>query len=315
MRLNRREFFAGGGAMLAAGCVSCRSAYEVGGKEWSLDGRLRLRMKCPGLAEPVKAWVAGDTHLALHDGRDDAYAGNYRRMAQWPGDTAAFEKMLAEAKTAGIDLLVLAGDIISFPTLANVEFVKRTLDESGVPWIYTAGNHDWHFEGDPGSSPEQRVRWIGKRLSGLYPADANPLCHSRVVKGVRFVMIDDSDYLMTREQVDFWKAEASRGDPIVLSMHIPIWTEGWSKRSCLGCPEWGAAIDPYWEVERRERWPAKATPETFEFVDAVLSTPNLMAVMTGHIHSFMAARVRGQDMFSVPANSKGDRLELNLVPA
>ena len=315
MRMNRREFFAGGGAMLAAGCAPCGDVRRAGGKEWALDDGFRLRMGCPGLSGPVKAWVAGDTHLALRDGRDDAYAGNCSRMAQWPGDAAAFGKMLAEAKAAKVDLLVLAGDTVSFPTLANVEFVRRALDESGVPWVYTAGNHDWHFEGDSGSDGEQRARWIGRRLSGLYPADANPLCHSRVVKGVRFVMIDDSDYLVTREQVDFWKAEASRGEPIVLVMHIPIWTEGWSKQFCLGCPEWGAAIDPYWEIERRERWPAKATPETFEFVDAVLSTPNLVAVLTGHIHSFMAARVRGQNMFSVPANGNGVRLELNLEPA
>lgn len=313
MNQNRREFFASV-AMLAAGCGSSRAVGAMNAAEWSLDDKLRLRMKCLMLAEPIKVWVVGDTHLGLHDGRDDAYTANYRRMAQWPGDPEAFAKMLSDAKSAGVDLLVLVGDIISFPTLANVEFVKRMLDECGVPWLYTAGNHDWHFEGDSGSGAEQRSRWIEKRLTGLYPKGVNPLCYSHVVKGVRFVMIDDSDYLMTREQVKFWNAEASHGDPIVLSMHIPIWTEGWDKRSCLGCPEWGAAIDPYWEIEQRERWPEKATPETFGFVDAVLSTPNLVAVMTGHIHSFMAARVRGQNMFSVPANRNGSRLELNLVP-
>ena len=314
MNLNRREFFAGGGAMLAAGCAPSCTVGAVRTTQWALDGKLRLRMKCPFLAEPVKVWVAGDTHLGLHDERDDAYAANYRRMAQWPGDSEAFAKMLADAKSNQIDLLVLVGDIISFPKLANVEFVKRTLDESGVPWLYTAGNHDWHFEGDAGSDAEQRDRWIGRRLTGLYPKGANPLCHSCAVKGARFVMIDDSDYLMTREQVEFWNAEASRGEPIVLSMHIPIWTEGWNRRSSLGCPEWGAAIDPYWEIEQRERWPEKATPETFEFVDAVLSTPNLVAVMTGHIHSFMAACVNGANMFSVPSNRNGVRLELDLVP-
>mgnify|MGYP003327238674 CR=1 FL=1 len=93
MQLNRREFFAGGGAMLAVGCAPCRAARGAGGKEWSLDDGFRLRLGCPGLAEPVKAWVAGDTHLGLRDGRDDAYAGNCSRMAQWPGDAAAFEKL------------------------------------------------------------------------------------------------------------------------------------------------------------------------------------------------------------------------------
>lgn len=310
MNLNRREFFTGSGALLAAGCtLRCKGGAESR-KEWALGPKGRLRLECPGIASPLKVWVVGDTHLALHDSRDDEHADFYRRMAQYPGDGNAFRKMLAEAKQANVDLLLLAGDNISFPTLANVDFVRQALDESGIPWLYTCGNHDWHFEGDSGSGPEQRDRWIAKRLSGLYPEGADPLCHSKVVKGVRFVMIDDSDYLMTRKQVDFWRTEAAKGDPIVLTMHIPIWTEGWEKNGCLGCPEWGAAIDPYWEIERRERWPEKATPETFEFVEAVLSTPNLLAVFTGHIHTLMAARVRGQNMFSVPANRKGERLEV-----
>jgi len=263
--------------------------------------------------------VAGDTHLGLHDGRDDAFADNYRRMAQWPGDTAAFEKMLAEAKAADVDLLVLVGDQISFPTLANVDFLKGALEKGGVPWLYVAGNHDWHFEGDSGSDAEQRTRWIPRRLASLYPAGANPLCHSRVVKGVRFVTIDDSDYLITREQLDFWRGEVAKGDPTVLAMHIPIWVEGWHNQSTLGAPDWGAGIDRYWQIERRQRWPERATPETAAFREAVLNAPNLVGVFTGHIHQFMAANVRGRNMFSVPDNRKGARLEVTLdgalVPA
>ena len=82
INLNRREFFAGGGAVLATGCVPSRAAGAMNAAEWSLDGKLRLHMKCPMLAEPVKVWIAGDTHLGLHDGRDDNHAANYRRMAQ-----------------------------------------------------------------------------------------------------------------------------------------------------------------------------------------------------------------------------------------
>lgn len=312
MAINRRQFFAGGVSMLAAGCVHGRGSGMLPSArcEWALAPHNRLRLASPVLKAPLKVWVAGDTHLGLHDQRDDQYADFYRRMAQWPGDTQAFERMLKEAKSANVDLLLLVGDQISFPSLANVEFLKSALDAGGVPWMYVAGNHDWHFEGDEGSDSEQRARWIPRRLSSLYPEGADPLCHSRVVKGVRFVMIDDSDYLITREQLAFWKGEVEKGDPVVLAMHIPIWTEGWDRRSCLGSREWGAAIDRYWEIERRHRWPAQATPETFAFVESVLSAPNLLGVFTGHIHSFMAARRNGRNMFSVPENRKGDRLEV-----
>ena len=316
MAINRRQFFTGGVSALAAGCMhgGRNGALPSARCEWALAPHNRLHMTCPALETPLRFWVAGDTHLALHDQRDDQYADFYRRMAQWPGDTQAFVRMLGEAKKAQVDLLLLVGDQISFPTLANVEFLERALASGGVPWMYVAGNHDWHFEGDAGRDPEQRARWIPRRLSALYPKTANPLCHSRVVKGVRFVMIDDSDYLITREQLEFWENEVAKGDPVVLAMHIPIWTEGWDRRDCLGCRAWGAAIDRYWEIERRHRWPEKATPETFAFVESVLTAPNLIGVFTGHIHAFMAAKCRGVDMFSVPENRKGNRLEVDLFP-
>jgi len=312
--MNRREFMLGGLAS-AAGLVGCRmvpsgaSVSLPAEKDYTLtagDGRLWLSWS--GLSAPVRFWVVGDTHLALHDARDAAFAGNYARMAQWPGERQAFEKMFAEAKRQQIDLLVLVGDILSFPTLANVEYVQRTLAASGVPWMYVAGNHDWHFEGDSGSDLDQRARWIEKRLTPLYQG-ANPLMASRVVKGVRFVMIDNSLYHVLPEQLAFYEAEAAKGDPLCLCLHIPLWVPGWDERFTCGSPSWGTE-DPYWQIERRERWSERLTPSTYAFRDAVLATPNLVGVFAGHIHRLQTARCRGQNLFTVPGNTKGDYLDV-----
>lgn len=312
--MNRREFLTGGGLALATGCVAPRTKEMIRCDEWSLAPGPVLNFSCRDLAEPLNVWVIGDSHLALHDERDDAHADFYARMARCPGDPQAFVKTLEKAKKANADLVLLVGDIISFPTLANVEFIRKSLDESGVRWAYVAGNHDWHFEGTPGTDEAQRALWISKRLSSLYPKGADPLCYSCVVKGVRFVMIDDSDYLITPSQLAFWQAEVEKGDPTVLVMHIPIWTKGWRESATLGHPSWGAAIDRYWQIERRQRWPEKATPETFAFVESVRRTPNLLGVLTGHIHSLMAARDSGQNFFSVPASRSGDHLRVLFRP-
>ena len=314
MRITRRNLLATGGAAVMVGATGCESnAKTASDRDFILSpGGRELVLSGAGLRDRVRVWVMGDTHFGLHDGRDDAYAANYRRMAQWPGDPAAFEKMLSDAKSGGVDLLVLVGDIISFPTLANVEFVKRMLDESGVPWLYTAGNHDWHFEGDTGSDLEQRDRWIERRLMPLYPASADPLMYSRVVKGIRFVAIDNSAYLIRREQLEFWNKEAAKGDPTVLLMHIPLYVENWGVQTC-GCPDWNAANDLNWEIERREKWRAEGpTPETFAFREAVLATPNLVGVFTGHIHVSMCAHVRGQNMFSVVSGRAGAFLDVRI---
>ena len=194
--------------------------------------------------------------------------------------------------------------------MANVEFLHRELETCGLPYLYVAGNHDWHFEGDDGSDLEQRDRWIASRLTPLYQG-ANPLMASRLVNGVRVVVIDNSAYHILPEQVDFWNAEATKGDPLVLAMHIPFWQPGWGVTTCA-CPTWGAATDPYWQIERRRRWDEKINPATFAFRDAVLATPNLVSVLAGHIHHFQVASDHGQNLFTAPANSRGEVLDVTI---
>ena len=302
--MDRRNFLKGTALLGAAGLMPATYAKESPAVErtFSYDGKV-VRIPFPGIREPLRVWVIGDTHFALRDARDDAYADYYRRMGQWCPKKEPFEQMLARAKAEKPDMLLLAGDIISFPTLANVEYVKERLDACGVPWFYTAGNHDWHFEGIPGSDLAQRAEWTKKRLTPLYQGD-DPLMASRVVKGVRIVAIDNSVYHVLPEQLAFWKAEAAKGDPIALVMHIPLWHEGWNVFTC-GNPAWGAANDPYWKIERRERWAEKLMPSTFAFRDAVLSTPNLAGVFTGHEHCLQFAHDNGKNFFGTPSNRTG----------
>ena len=314
MKTNRRDFI---GASLAFAAVAGCSAPRCGGERkcgtgrpFSFDSHCTLRMPMPGLKEPVNFFVIGDTHFGFHDARDDAYADNYKRMAKWPAPKDALAKALDRAKKAQADVVVLVGDIISFPTLANLDHLRGELDRAGVPWLYVAGNHDWHFEGDSGSDLEQRARWTERRLKPLYQG-GNPIMYSRMVKGVRMVMIDNSAYHVLPEQLAFWKQEAAKGDPIALFMHIPLWVEGWSVTTC-GNPKWGAATDPYWEIERRERWAERLMPSTYEFREAVFNTPNLVGVFTGHIHSLLVGQAGQALLFSVPTNRTGACMEVRL---
>lgn len=268
----------------------------------------RLVMPWPGMKESVKLRVVADTHFNYYDERDAEYAKNYARMcgpkrgkARYLPEEESFKKywgVISGAKKAGCDAVLLLGDILSFPTLANVEAAKMLMDSAGVPCYYVAGNHDWHFEGLKGTSTELRETWVKKRLMPLYPEGADPMMYSAVVKGVRIVAIDNSNFLITPEQLAFWKAEVAKGDPVVLIMHIPIWVEGAEDEYFAG-PRWGADVDPYFRIERRPRWPKKANPETYEFREEVLNTPNLVGVFTGHMHRYISSRSRGQNLFSV----------------
>ena len=316
MELTRKNFLMAS----ALGLAGCRTnGLALGGGSFPTDfaygpkqGQLRLNVR--GLREQVRLCVLSDTHLALHDERDDAYAGHYARMAQYGGSPEAFTARLATARKDGADAVLLLGDVISFPTRKNVEFVRGELDRSGVNWIYVAGNHDWHFEGVPGGDVEQRDRWLPDRLASLFRDGDDPLCFSRMVKGVRVVAIDNSVYHILPKQLAFWEGEIAKGDPTILMTHVPLWVEGWSFFTC-GCPTWGAATDPYWKIERRERWAERQSPEAFAFRESVLRAPNLVAAFSGHIHRLMTARAGSANLFSAPGGAKGECLDVTLAPA
>ena len=305
--MNRREFLTLSSAF--AGVAGCGRGLDIR-PNVAFDGGRKLNITGVGLEQSVRFAVIGDTHFAFHDKRDEEYADFYKRMAQWPTAKAPFEKMLAKIGESGIKTLLLLGDNISFPTLANIEYLKTALDASALDWHFIAGNHDWHFEGDGGSDLEQRSRWIEKRLLPLYRG-RNPLMYSLMVGGLRVVMIDNSAYHILPEQLEFWRAEAAKGDPMMLAMHIPFWQPGYSIFTCAS-PDWGAANDPYWQIERRERWALQLTPATAEFREAVYSTPNLTAILAGHEHRLMFASADGKVQVVTPSNRNGEYLEIKV---
>lgn len=308
--MDRRGFISFSSAAAATAFSGCAGrAAAPYAKEYFVDWtRNRLVMPWPGMKEKVKLRVIGDTHFNFYDERDARYVDNYSRMAggargkvKHLPEYGAFEKfwdIITEAKETDCDAIFLVGDILSFPTVANVEATKRLMDAASVPCYFISGNHDWHFEGLPGTSTELRETWVEKRLKPLYPKGADPMMYSVVIKGVRVVAIDNSNFFITPRQLAFWKAEAAKGDPVALMMHIPIWAEGADDTHFAG-PRWGAAVDPYFEIERRPRWPEKANKETYEFREEVLNTPNLVGVFTGHVHRYISARTHGQNFFSV----------------
>ena len=315
--MNRREFIGGAAATLAAGCANMRPAARdvADGCGYSFDPQVGLRLPGRGLAEPVRFWVVADSHLNLRDDRDAQYAeGSKWISGEWGGKITcreAFLKILDEAKKAKPDMLVMAGDMINFPTLANIEFAKRELDACGVPWVYVAGNHDWHFRGEAGTPEELRRKWTTTRMAPLYQG-ANPQFASRVVKGVRFVMIDNSLHNVTDEQAAFFRAEAAKGDLVCLVMHIPFWHEGWSTDTCA-CPDWGTRDRKFegflFGTPRGDRQDGS----TFAFRRAVESTSNLIGVFAGHMHRWQFAQKPGCLEVTATGAMFGDCLKVEVL--
>merc|ERR1719160_189216 len=57
-----------------------------------------------------------------------------------------FATTLDRAMTEDIDLVAIGGDLVNFPSKDSVEWSLEKLKATKAPFIFTAGNHDWHLE-------------------------------------------------------------------------------------------------------------------------------------------------------------------------
>ena len=278
------------------------------------------------IKEPIKVVLAADSHLWRDDERGDPYREYSDRMSKAYNQTVhfktgepthpekAFEETLQFAVESGADLLALPGDIFSWPSEAAIEWAHERLDKIGIPYIYVAGNHDWHYEGMPGKLEALRDTWIEKRLLPLYQG-LNPLMAAYDIKGVRFVAIDNSTYQVSEQQLEFFKQQVKSDMPLVLLVHIPFYAPGRSVGFGCGHPEWGAATDKNHEIERRPRWPEQGhTKSTMDFYQEVFTASNLLAVFAGHIHRPSFEQINGTPQFVADDNASGGFLDIHLSP-
>ena len=325
-RMDRREL------ILSLAAVSSGLAYTPAQAPrlrrqgaFSIDGH-RVRFYHPGVREPFSIVMLADTHLFRDDERGEAFKDYSGRMAKAYNQTlhfqtreathpeACFEQTLAIAARENARLVALIGDIFSFPSEAAIEWAAERLEKAGLPWLYVAGNHDWHYEGMPGPLATLRDTWIQRRLLRMYQ-NHNPLMASLEIGGVRFVALDNSDYQVTEAQLAFFQKEIALGQPTVLMVHIPLYAPGRPVGFGCGHPDWGASTDKNYALERRERWPESGpSPATQAFYKSVHSAPNLLGVLAGHIHAQSLDVTDGLPQIVAQANATGAYLSVEFLP-
>lgn len=339
--MKRRQFIQSGAAitMGAAGTIGMGHGVARAAAPWRGQGDLRaassftlkgtsLDYFVPGLAaeEKLKVMVIADSHITVDDERGEPFLPYSQRMKGAYLQTKHFQTLerthprkcfvesLQIARKRGVDLIALVGDILNYPSEAGVEWVLEQMEACGVPFCYTAGNHDWHYEGMEGSLEQLRTDWIKKRLLPLYQGD-HPLAFSKVIKGQRLVFIDNSTYEISPAQLKFFKQELAHGDPCFVFLHIPMYIPGREIGFGCGHPEWGAATDPSYEIERRPQWPESGhTPTTFAFHDELFAAPNVLGIFSGHVHRHSTNAKLGTHQFIAEANFRGGYLLLRTQP-
>ena len=161
-----------------------------------------------------------------------------------------FEALLEASKEA--DALIMAGDIIDFDTDGNTRLLEQALKDYPIPYMPLCGNHD-----EPDKLPiGHPMKSAGEPVQKLDLGDM-------VILG-----FDNSKRVISTEQIEILKNTLQAGKPVLISMHIPIHTDGMAHNddyyamNYTGCPE-----------------------ENLLFMDIIQANADkVIAITCGHLH-------------------------------
>jgi len=236
----------------------------------SNNGELSSTIKIPDYKDSLKILQITDAHISIADEKEadmmkygermhKAYMNPRKHYALDTMETTFeyFDDILQKAKKENVNLLLLTGDIVNFPSAVSVKYVYDRLTATGIPWLYISGNHDWHYEGLPGNIDSLRDTWEKKSLLPLYNG-LNPLFYSKIIKGINFVGIDNSTGQVNDSQLSFLKDQLKKPEPIIMISHIP-----------------------YRLIFRNTQ------PDMAAFADVITANSDkIIAIFTGHNHRF-----------------------------
>jgi len=182
------------------------------------------KIHIPQLNQDYEIWFLADSHIIVEDGSEDEQtkaliAERKPGFEQESGCSSdvIFSKFIDMANEQKPDLVLFGGDIIDFPSEANVDFLKRELGRLEIPYCMTFGNHDWTFPWE--YMTEQGSATFRPMLEEVM-ADACLELPDLVV-----VALDDSSNQLAGESLEALEAAYALNKPVIVLQHVPLSTE------------------------------------------------------------------------------------------
>ncbi len=236
------------------------------------------------LKTPVRFLAIADTHLIYADGRD-----NKRKfeLAQWRRGAYEFTNIgrnlpyflnaLLYARK-NCDLLLHCGDLLDFASEQNMEICDSLMELSGVDYFMVAGNHEYCvYGGHGGETPEEKA-WAKTEVPKHFKNNIN--MDSRIVKGINLIALNNTGREpFTKEYLEFFEKQAAKGLPMILMIHIPLYTKELHDIFVKTEPE-----NPGFLGTPKKDGSVKLSKNTIAFIERIKKEPLLKAVIAGHSH-------------------------------
>lgn len=258
------------------------------------------KIEIPELTDDYEIWLFADSHIIIEDNKADKKTKEYmaERIPVFDNDTgyssaALFSSFINKANKEMPDLILFGGDIIDFPSEANVQFLISELDRLEVPYVMTFGNHDWTFPWEymtekatevyrsmisrymTGNFGIGRTEYNGKKAPEVFGSDYYKIAE---YEDLQVIAMDNSSNQVENSAMDAVETFVKGDKPVVLLTHVPMSTEAliakakdkWSSPVTLGMQVHGG-IAPNEESTRL--WHMIYDEET-----------PVRALLSGHVH-------------------------------
>ena len=239
-----------------------------------------------GLGTPVRVLHASDTHITRADMRDclckvDLGASRAR-------DFRDAEECLNEMTRISHEMnlpIMYTGDLMDFVSVANLEGAKAFIDANDC--FFAAGNHEFaQYLGVDKEDADYR----NQSLANVQACFKNDIrMSSRIIGGVNFIALDNGYYKFDPEHLDFLKAQAERGLPMVVMFHTPLYEKDFYDYSIGRTPGCAYLVGVPDELRKGYANPnvseyQAADAITLEVMDYIANEPLVKAILTGHMH-------------------------------
>lgn len=235
-----------------------------------------------GITAPIQFFHITDSHIAYSD--KDAPNQRWKDFGSTPQSAEIYFNQAADYCRKNNIFMLNTGDAIDFLSQANFDFLDNSTQE--LDYLYAAGNHDFcHCVGDATENKPYKERNIKKVAPHI---KSNLYFDSKTVNGINFVTLDNSYYTLSNCQIQMLKAEAAKGLPIILGMHVPLYVPQLAQKTLSesGCTY---LINTPTEIVEKfkdpyRRFQQEADEETVRAVDYIINEPLIKAVICGHTH-------------------------------
>lgn len=295
--MNRRDFISGMGGLVAVSALPTLaddpSVFPSRGRYERLI--VASRHIKAGASSPFSILHISDTHFTAayeHEGVFKCGKSAARTRTFGGRQEEAFRDSLDWAK-ANADYVLHTGDLIDFQSEANFDLVRKYYGEA---MFGSVGNHEFYTY-----LPEEKHTWqepfknrSWDLLAKYYPVETR--FSTKIINGVNFISLDDVFGTVQTDQVERFHAEAKKGLPMILCMHVPFFTDDlWLMTERFwhysGSKFRNAAIPDIRGDLKRQR----EDKTTADFIAYLKSEKLLKGLLVGHEHITM------QDQFSETA--------------